>query len=195
MSKVITFSRNAPSYHPKAGQRTFFVEKIYNSFNVKALGEVFFADFHDDVLILNKHLPYNIVSDFINSLKNRCNLSNPKYHTIRAGSRFKVGDKFSPRVWGNDVNPKSGKSGPYHSKQIIIAPDIEVKKVWEIRIWRESLLNWRIYINGKIISAPIISELAKNDGLTHRDLLDWFNVPVEKNFKGQIICWNENINY
>lgn len=31
MAKVITFSRTFPSYHPKAGQPTYFVEKFYNS--------------------------------------------------------------------------------------------------------------------------------------------------------------------
>lgn len=58
----------------------------------------------------------------------------PKGHTVRAGHRFKPGDIVSLRVWGNDVNPKSGRSGPYHSKQIIIAPDIQVKKTWDFEI-------------------------------------------------------------
>lgn len=29
MSKVITFSRVFPAYHPKKGQPTYFIEKIY----------------------------------------------------------------------------------------------------------------------------------------------------------------------
>jgi hypothetical protein len=29
--KVITFSRTYPSYHPKAGQPTYFVEKVWSS--------------------------------------------------------------------------------------------------------------------------------------------------------------------
>lgn len=176
MSKVITFSRVFPKYHPKAGKPTFFVEKFYKS------------------LFLMKSVPNELVRDFNFSIMNNDTID-AKHHTIRNGTRWKVGDKFSPRVWGTDINPKSGKSGPYHSKQIIISDDLEIKQIYNIRIWRESKLNWRIYINEKLISSPNISELAKNDGLTHRDLLDWFNVPVEKNFVGQIICWNENINY
>lgn len=31
MAKVITFSRQFPSYHPKAGQPTYFVEKVLRS--------------------------------------------------------------------------------------------------------------------------------------------------------------------
>ena len=150
MSKVITFSREFPKYHPKAGQPTFFVEQIYNS-----------------LLSKNNLMDYS---------------SGVKKHTIRKGNRWKVGDKFSPRVW-------SGK--PYKSKQFILCEDIEIKKIYQIRIWRESLLIWRFYINGEIISDPKITELAKNDGLSYRDLLDWFNVPVEKNFEGQIICWSD----
>jgi hypothetical protein len=176
MAKVITYSRVFPKYHPKAGQPTYFVEKVYKS------------------LFLMKCVPPELATDFNFAVMNDGNYK-AKHHTIRNGNRWKVGDKFSPRVWGTDINPKSGRSGPYHSKQIILSEDLEIKQIYQIRIWRESPLNWRIYINGEIISAPKISELAANDGLSHRDLLDWFNVPVEKNFEGQIICWVDSIFY
>lgn len=173
MAKVITFSRTFPKGHPRAGEPTYFVEAFYKSLNK------------------TKYIPNELESlnhdKFINGFA--------KHHTIRAGNRFKKGDYFSPRVWGTDINPKSGKSGAYHSKQIILAPDTEILEVYNITIWRESLLNWRIYINTVGINAPKISKLANNDGLTHRDLLDWFNVPIEKVFTGQIICWNENVKY
>lgn len=176
MSKVIMFSRVFPAYHPLAGCDTYFVEKLWNSFNVFALKEEFIAPFDDDVNELNKSLPYNILYKFKGSLLNRTKFTEKKFHTIRAGHRFKVGDKFSPRVW-------SGK--PYRSKQIIIAPDIEVKKVW----------NFNKYAAGFDMpdanATTIISQIAKNDGLELQDFKDWFNKP----FSGQIICWNENINY
>lgn len=38
-----------------------------------------------------------------------------KYHTIRAGNRFKKGDYFSPRIWTDK---------PYASKQYQFHPDI-----------------------------------------------------------------------
>lgn len=107
-----------------------------------------------------------------------------KHHTIRAGNRWKVGDKFSPRVW-------SGK--PRNSKQIIIAPDIEIKKVFDF----EMDLNGIYSINGKYISHKSYHKLANNDGLTEVDMQFWFmpNMNKPKEFKGQIICWDENINY
>lgn len=141
-----------------------------------------------------KCVPTELATDFNFAVMNDEDCM-PKHHTIRSGNRWKVGDKFSPRVWGADINPKSGRSGAYHSKQIILCDDVEIKQIYQIRIWRESLLNWRIYINGQIISAPKITELAKNDGLSHTDLLEWFNVPVEKNFEGQIICWSDDASY
>lgn len=167
MSKVITFSKVFPKYHPKAGHPTYFVEKIYKS------------------LFIMKPVPIELENDFNFNVMNDDN-HGAKHHTIRKGDRWKVGDKFSPRVW-------SGK--PYNSKQIILCEDIEIKQVYPIRIWREDLLNWRVYINGENVPAPVISELAKNDGLRHRDLLDWFNVPYEQNFVGQIICWSDDISY
>lgn len=176
MSRVLTFSRVFPSYHPKAGQLTYFPEKIWKSLydmNIfYGIGEhenrynEVFPIRHDPLENIHNHLP--------------------KYHTIRAGKRWKAGDYFSPAVWGNDINSKSGRSGPYHSKQIKFAPDIEIKKVWDIQIKGCS-----IYINEKY--NPIDLILAKNDGLTFEDLADWFKMPC--NFQGQIICWNENINY
>jgi hypothetical protein len=169
MSKVLTFSRVFPSYHPRKGEPTYFVEKIYKS------------------LYLAKVVPEELASSFNFAVMNDESYQ-PKHHTIRAGHRWKVGDKFSPRVW-------SGK--PYQSKQIIIAPDIEIKKVWDIRI--HTIAHW---INYSGMMFPIdYKELAKNDGLSTKDFLDWFGNPTQKGFKfhdvffGQIICWNENIEY
>lgn len=162
MTKVITFSRSFPAYHPKAGQQTFFVEKIYKS------------------LFLMKTVPPELANSFNFSIMNDDKYL-PKHHTIRAGNRWKVGDKFSPRVW-------SGK--PYNSPQIIITPDIEVVKVWDFKI-----LNELIFIGGKGFkySDQKILELSKNDGLTLSDLLFWFRFP--KPFIGQIICWDKQIEY
>ena len=109
---------------------------------------------------------------------------NGKHHTIRAGERWKKGQYFSPRVW-------SGK--PYNSKQIIIAPDTEIKNIWSVEIDVEGVF----YINGKQIDVTFSicdgRTVADNDGLDSDDLLNWF--PVGKPFKGQIICWNGSIKY
>jgi hypothetical protein len=41
------------------------------------------------------------------------------------------------------------------------------------------------------------TELAKNDGLSKKDFLSWFGLDkkVIKPFVGQIICWDEKVNY
>ena len=109
MSRVITFSRVFPAYHPKKGQPTYFVEKVLQSLKVQAYA-----------------LPTNVVP--IISHEILLHNYSPKHHTIRSGNRWKVGNKFSPRVW-------SGK--PYNSKQIIIAPDIEIKKIWDVKVEKE----------------------------------------------------------
>jgi len=176
MSRVITFSRTFPAYHPKAGEPTFFVEKIWKGiYDINGNGydpSGGYQDYHD-----NHFHPMG------KGLKNIHKFA-PKYHTIRAGNRWKVGDKFSARVW-------SGK--PYNSKQIIIAPDMEVKKVWDF----EMDLNCIYSINGKYTEEQTDYNLALNDGLTEIEMQFWFmpNMNKPKEFKGQIICWNENINY
>lgn len=168
MSRVITFSRLFPSYHPRKGESTNFVEQIWNGLNK-----------------LKLPVPKNtdVPSDFLWSILPLANYGF-KYHTIRAGNRFKVGDKFSPRVW-------SGK--PYRSKQIIIAPDIEIKKVWNFEVD----VNGIYCINGLYIPEGTETEITKNDGLSNGDFFKWFmpNYMKPKAFKGQIICWNDKIEY
>lgn len=203
MAKVITFSRTYPSYHPRKGESTYFVEKFLNS--TWHIGDM--PDFNgpdtviDRLIYLNPNLDTVVLEDFVN----RCTAAviEKKNHTIRAGHRFKEGDWFSPRVWGDDINPKSGKKGPYHSKQITIAPDIQIKKVWNFELVYDNEVNeFDIRVNGvwKCQLKSVESEYyAENDGLTIQDFQDWFCLSPEfkkqKKFAGQIICWNEEIEY
>ncbi len=170
MSRVITFSQFFPAHHPKKGKPTYFVEKCWRSIGIP---EPTFLDYIDE---LNPDLINTY--DFRSSLRHPTDFS-PKHHTIRAGNRWKVGDYFSPRVW-------SGK--PYQSRQIIIAPDLEIKKIWSFEI-----KNSEMFINNRKIGSLETVDLALNDGLHTRDLFDWFKYP--KPFTGQIICWSENIEY
>jgi hypothetical protein len=177
MSKVITFSRVFPSYHPRAGEPTYFVEKVWNGLPLK------------DRIVVHPDVLRSLKMDLDALLS-----SQKKHHTIRAGHRFKAGDWFSPRVWGNDVNPKSGKSGPYHSKQITFAPDIQVKKVWDFKIISGSICISDWTMSGELeMHHEQLELIASNDGLTKDDFLAWFQYPNP--FDGQIISWNESINY
>ncbi len=181
MSKIITFSRQFPTYHPRAGEPTYFVEKFWMSLIEQ--GEISLSK----CCSLSRQT--NIGNFDMNNLR-KADFTR-KYHTIRAGNRFKIGDKFSPRIWGTDINPKSGKSGPYQYKMITISPDIEIKKLFDFEI-----IDGLIFIEDVIYSLGKDKEgvnLSLNDGLEHADFLAWFKYP--KPFKGQIICWNDTINY
>jgi hypothetical protein len=169
MARVITFSRQFQTNHPRKGEPTYFVEQIYNS--------IYGLYDWSDAMGGEDCYPIEMNIDTLEA----------KHHTIRQGYRWKVGDKFSPRVW-------SGK--PYQSKQIIIAPDIEIKKIWDVEIFMlEGRLHAGIPEANNIHRLLPLNQIAKNDGLTFEDMRDWFNVKEGKHFHGQILCWNENIEY
>ena len=160
--KVITFSRFFPTKHPRKGEPTYFVEKIWAGLADK-------TDRMQGDVDMDWGEYYNGV---------------PKWHTIRAGNRWKVGDFFSPRFW-------SGK--PYASKQSLITEPIEIKKIWNFEIIKDGYC-----LNGTLIGLTELTEIAKNDGLSADDFELWFAIhPSAKNnnFAGQILCWNEDINY
>lgn len=174
MSKVITFSRVFPSYHPKAGQPTHFIEKIYKS-----------------ILKPTDHVPITGIEQTLSLFA--LTDATPKHTTIRAGHRWKASDWFRPVVWGDDINPKSGRKGPYNSKQITFAPDIEIKKVWDFKII-VSKKREPIWLNETELGADMVGIIAHHDGLSFVDFMHWFKYPGTP-FDGQIICWNENIEY
>lgn len=190
MSRVITFSRTYPSYHPNAGEQTYFVEKIWKSFYKDGLPESFHPFIDNTVDILTKRHFF----DYANWLQEL----GPKYHTIRAGHRWKVGDWFSPRVW---MLP--GGRFTKGNKQIQFAPDIQIKKVWDFEM--DLLGICTIAKPGEqqtytfMYSEDMDEEIASNDGLTPEDFYWWFSrspdFKKKGGFQGQIISWNENIEY
>lgn len=205
--RTLTFSRFFPKYHTKTGQPTLFIEKIWVSLIRNNLAS------KQKIAELSREI--GIGSYFVDEIKNLMASFDPKGHTIRAGSRWKAGDIFKPVIWGTDINPKSGRSGPYHSKQIQLAPAIEIKKVWDITITTEDddgEHDWSyITLNGEHYTCyqeeyldNKIKQLIKNDGLNVDDFYDWFKLErtykqrvdnESKIFSGQIIAWDENLNY
>lgn len=180
MSRVLTFSHVFPQSHPRAGEKTNFPEKIW---------KWYFNAHNGDVRDLNWYLEQYDNHFGVDAIENVQGFA-PKLHTIRSGRRWKVGDFFSPRIW-------SGK--PYASKQIIIAPDIEIKNVYDFSIATDGdyacyYFDSEIFFehNDQFITQYAALEfLAKNDGLSVADFLSWFNYP--KPFDGQIICWETDI--
>lgn len=183
--RLITFSRKYPGYHPKAGEPTYFIEKIWNSISWdKGIPEQQFP------------IPYHLGVDFRST-------DEKKHHTIRTGHHWKAGDWFKPVVWGNDINPKSGRSGPYHSKPVQFAPEIQIVKTWDFDMDKLGVCS--IAKPGEQLtytfcySEELDDIIAKNDGLTSEDFYWWFSRSPEfkkkGGFNGQIICWNESIEY
>ncbi|WP_316851174.1 hypothetical protein [Pedobacter agri] len=175
MARVITFSRHFPASHSKKGQPTHFVEKLSKGF----------PDYSADDFVALPIQPGKGLFDLIVLAIDIWKELQPKYHTIREGDRWKVGDMFSPRVW-------SGK--PYASKQITIAPDIEIKKIWTFEVDENGVPS----LNGHYISTKMERDIARNDGLSKEDFIDWLIMPSFKSgkpFRGQILCWNDKIEY
>lgn len=194
MSKVITYSRYFPAGHPRKAEPTDFVQKIWLSLIDCGLIST------SKAVELSRETG---IGDFNMDNIRKCPLE-PKHHTIRSGNRWKVGDIFSPRVWNNDINPKSGRSGPYHSQQIAIAPDIEIKKVWNFEVDACGVISideqYFFDYDAEPSLEPCEKEvtLARNDGLAWEDFTNWLVMPcfrAAKPWNGQIICWNEHINY
>jgi hypothetical protein len=187
MARVITFSRTFPSYHPKAGQPTHFVEKIVGGLVARDLKGC-------DTPLIKSLRDVGMLS--IEALNGLYDNEEPwfKHHTIRGGHRFKAGDTFSPRVW-------SGK--PYNSKQIRIAPNIQVKRTWDFEM--DALGVCSIARPGEqqtytfCIKENLDEVIARNDGLDDPDFYWWFSRSPDfkkhDGFEGQIICWNEKIEY
>lgn len=164
--KVLTFSRQFLQGHPKAGQPTFFVDKICTT--LRSTGFISL----ENVALYAK---YEAVIGPISSKQGG------KHHTIRPGKRWKVGEMASLRVW-------SGK--PYNSHQVEFART-RLINVYDISIGQWDQSSYAISINGKEFGD--MDTLANNDGLSLADFQDWF--PLGKTFDGQILCWSDKINY
>ena len=78
MAKVITFSREFPKYHPKKGQPTLFVEKIWNSLLNQNIDTI-----PDYIYEVGRKLGYQYADDALYKTDN----VKPKHHTIRMGKR------------------------------------------------------------------------------------------------------------
>jgi len=173
LSKVITFSRQFPVTHPKAGKETNFVEQILNSINIDYRD----AEYVKQLEELNPQLNRHLVFDFWTTLNTK--IENKKGHTIRAGQRFEALEIFTPRVWS---------AKPYGSKQIIIAPEMQIAKTFTFEMDYDKIL-----VQKKWLDFFEINAVSKNDGLEYQDFLDWFKFPG--NFTGQAIVWDKTIEY
>ena len=195
MSKVITFSQNFPYYHLRAGEKTFFVEKMIEWYWDNDLAATKFHNVEDMIYTVNKNkldtglITKSQIDDFLMSLDPE--VQEWKQHTIRGGHRFKDGDVFKPCVW-------LGK--PYYSRQIQFLPELKIPKTFDFEIKKnikELPLDYEsmMVINHSYHNpdSQMVEKLSHRDGLSKKDLLRWFQYP--KLFSGQIICFDKSIQY
>lgn len=162
--REITFSRTFPAYHPKKGQYTSFVEKIW-----KALY---------DTPQFNELAPYQEIYNKNFGFDPR--QFEPKLHTIRNGKKHKVGDFIKPMVWAGRPYNKT----PEGLWKIQFAPPLEIVEVYDFEIKDK-----QIYVNGIEEGYELLHIIARNDGLSYSDLMEWFN--GGKDFSGQVLCWGK----
>ncbi len=190
MARVITLSRTFLKGHPRAGEPTYFVEKVYMALYVERKDDIDFS--LEDILYKSNEGIFNsnpdIIVDFFFSLTwakapdfTEREEYDPKHHTIRSGKRWKAGDMVSLRVW-------SGM--PYRSKQVAIAPDFKIPRVADVEID----IHGNVKIDGTtywslFAYSSYLDTLAKNDGLALKDFADWFNPSLP--FSGQIIFFTD----
>lgn len=182
--RIVTFSKVFPSTHPKKGEPTHFIEAILTQLGVDYTN-------HNYLLDLIKWNP-GVAEIFLNKFQQ--NLSEnilAKSHTIRDNKvPFEVGQFIDAQVWAGKPYNKT----PEGYWKIKFAPNFEVKKIWEVEILGSIMIVDKQTKLDHIALNPLNEKckfLAKNDGLTAIELIQWFN----KDFSGQIISWNSEIYY
>lgn len=162
--KVITFSTEFPKWVDSTDRKTWFPEKIWANFPYEQIRPIW-----DKIPpeIRDKHF-----SLFAYEQQIKCDWL--KGTTIRAGRRWKVGDKFSPRIW-------TGK--PYNSMQFAFLPELTVLKV-EI-FERNNYGNF--FLNGRFLGDYQIDKIAEHDGLGPGPFRSWFH----QEFSGQRITFGQ----
>jgi len=191
MSRVITFSRTFPAYHPRRGEPTYFVEGILTELEFDYTSKSYLVW----LAFANPNISYSFLEKFWQSLTPNIK---PKKHTIRNHKRpLKVGEYINPHCWAGKPYNKT-EEGFW---QIKFAPDIEVKTRWEFEykiipkqsIWLVKNVEVSVcdsYMQ-QWVNSEAVKTIAANDGLSLTDFCNWFPKP----FTGQIICWSDNVQY
>ena len=159
--KDIKFSTVFPSYHPRKGEPTHFVEKIWTAIDESQRRVFTEAYFNDELDALSESY---FSKDWA-----------PKRTTIRAGHRWKKGDFFVPKIWTGI---------PYRSKPIAICEPLKVLDVEDFTI----SMNGIYWLNDDILTLKELEHIALVDGFDEVDDFElWFNVKKGQTFDGQRI--------
>lgn len=172
MAKVIGFSRFYPATHLRAGQPTYFVEKILNGFGIDYQSQDYLhllRKLNHDRLQLAEDLWGELVAIPKGELQT-------KFTTIRETDTWKQGDVFSPRVWSG---------APYKSKRL------KIYNEWELVGVKSFIVNDTGFCKLGDMLAPSIKYIAERDGLHKLDWEAWFKYP--KKYYGQQLTFNDQL--
>lgn len=167
-AKKLRFERVFPKGHSRSGRSTYFAEAI-----IKSLPEIPPSQYcHGNTKkrISDRLLPFCNYTAYDYAL--------PINHTIRKGVFWKNGDSAElvliPKAAG-------------YAKSITIA-EVTICKVWDFEV-KDGIF----FVQNKPIDLDKVQEIAKNDGFNLEEFLEWYKYP--KPLRGQIICWNNKIEY
>lgn len=111
-------------------------------------------------------------------------IAGSKIHSIRSGSRWRTGMSIQ-MVIGNRTKARS----VFNAGRVDLQ---ECKGVQEIRISRStggSGIDYRVTVDGKVLTASQAKELALNDGFD--SLYDFLGFFPDGEFTGQIVHWTD----
>lgn len=115
-------------------------------------------------------------------------LAGSKIHSIRSGSRWRTGMSIQ-MVIGNRTKARTISKEIFNAGRVDLQ---ECKGVQEIRISRStggSGIDYRVTVDGKVLTASQTKEMAVNDGFdTLYDFLSFF---PDGEFLGQIVHWTD----
>lgn len=148
---VLMVSRTFPSWHPKKGQPTYFLEKILRARNKRPKKQLF----------IQHGLDYSIKETKIHTIRSNFDFWHKRISDIHYG-----GFELSLRYW---------EGMPYKSRQIellkIPGKDLSLQKL----IFIDGDINRpTIAGNGSAVFGISPDMLSENDGLTLEDWKQWF---------------------
>lgn len=179
MARIISITPRFLKNHPKAGQPTFFIEKIWTSL-LKHNTPYQFGTYLDSRSTRFQEQYNNFYNNNPEALK-------PKHHTIRLGRNYKTGQKVALHCWEQPggMYVKGNKSIHFTPDLVVTVHDIE------IFIPSDNPLVLKMKLRGEWTS--ILPEIALNDGLLEKDFKNWFLVLKQDVIhEAQIICWGAN---
>lgn len=172
---ILPFKQYFPWHTEKNPAPTYFREKIL-------CGAGYAVGQDDDTKKEWIYKPKDYALEFIKKVAN----ITPKLHTIRAGNRWKAGDKIHMAYGSRTKNYQQFNKGIPELQIVKSVQSIKIK-ITEFEFQGKPMVLPHIFIDDKDMIQKT-DVIAANDGFSSvAEFGTWFNV----NFEGQIIHWTD----